>query len=364
MKMFSKSFLFGVLAFFLGTATFTSAKGFEVVAEFPSDTPPGNIAISKEGRIFLSVHSFYPSEFRLVELLDNGKTAPYPSPDWARTPEGENAPGLQNVLGLNTDGHGTLWVLDNAGDSHVGRLVAFDLAKNQVKRVIYLPEPITREDSFLNDLAVDSGNNAIYISDTGAASSAAIIVVDLNTGIARRILEGTESTISEGFDMVIDSKVVTLGGQPAHIGINPITIDEQSEWVYFGSMTGKAIYRVQTKSLLDPNLPKAALANSVQTYGVKPISDGSTIDNEGNVYITAIADAAIGVVKPDGTYTELFTDETLAWPDGLATGPDGFIYATINELHRSPVLNGGENDAQGLFKVIRFKPLAEVSVGR
>ena len=40
-------------------------------------------------------------------------------------------------------------------------------------------------------------------------------------------------------------------------------------------------------------------------YGSKPISDGITVDNAGNVYVTSITDNSIGVVKPDGKYSTL-----------------------------------------------------------
>ena len=345
-------------------STISYGNEYEVVAKLPQDIPPGNIAVSQDGRIFLSVHDFFPSDLRLVELHQDGSVTPFPNKKWATSPIGENAPGIQSVLGLNTDGKGKLWVLDNAGKFHTGRLLAFDLANNTLDRVIYLAPPVTRKTSFLNDIAIDTRHNAIYIADTGAGQSSALIVVDLNTGMARRVLEGSRFTVAEDVDMVIDEKVVTLGGKPARIGVNPITIGHQFEWVYFAPMTGLNLYRVPTQALLNASLSATALLSEVERYGDKPISDGIVVDNGGNVYITAIGDATVGVVKPDGKYQRLFGDKSLAWPDGFATGPDGYIYATINELHRSPVLNGGENVATGEFKIIRFKPLADVTVGR
>ncbi len=354
--------LFGALAILAGCAA--QAEKYEVVAELPSSVPPGNIAVSRDGRIFLSVHDFFPSDQRLVELLSDGSTRAFPTPDWATAPTAENAPGLQSVLGLNTDGQGTLWVLDNAGPAHAGRLVAFDLATNSLKRVIYLAPPVARDSSFLNDLAIDTQRNAIYISDTGAGKTAALIVVDLESGMARRVLEGSRYTIAEDFDMVIDGQVVTLGGGAARIGVNPITIDNEFEWVYFSPMTGRSMYRIPAAALSDPTLSAAALESRVERYGDKPVSDGSVVDSAGNVYITSIADASIGVVAPGRNYQTLFADASLAWPDGFSAGADGYIYATINELHRSPALNNGVNAATGQFKVIRFKPLAPIAVGR
>lgn len=336
-------------------------QGFEIVAKLPADIPPGNIAVGPDGRIFLSVHEFYGQALKMVELLADGATRPYPNSAWAYTPDSHSNTGLYGVLGLNVDAQGILWMLDTSGQDRAGRLVAWNTKTEQLHRVIYLAQPIIQTGSFLNDLAIDLSNQAIYIADTGLG---AIIVVDLETGMARRVLESASATKAEAIDMVIDGKVVELGGQPARLGINPITIDPRNEYVYFGAMTGTKLYRVSTQNLLNCSLSDAELAQRVEVFGNKPISDGITIDNAGHVYITAITDNAIGVVTPAGDYKTLVTDTSLSWPDGFATGADGYIYATINELQRSPVLNTGENRSQGLFKVIKLKPLAPVTVGR
>ncbi|MEM8839623.1 MAG: hypothetical protein AAGE89_16150, partial [Pseudomonadota bacterium] len=124
------------------------------------------------------------------------------------------------------------------------------------------------------------------------------------------------------------------------------------------------LYRVKTAHLNDPDLTPEDLASRVEAYGERPISDGATIDGEGNVYITDITSDAIGVVKPDGSYEVLFQRDEISWPDGYAYGPDDKIYVVINELHRSPVLNGGEDGSLGEFKIMRFEPLAEGATGR
>lgn len=333
----------------------------EVVATFDAKTPPGNIAIGPDGRIFLSVHPFYGQPVRVVELLKNGKTTPYPNATFGMAAQTQKHGGLYGVLGLNVDKNGILWMLDSSGENHSGRLIGWNTRTEQLERIIYLAKPFIDNNSFLNDLAIDTTHNAIYIADTGTTS---ILVVDLNTGAVRQTLQTAPQTKPEDKDMVIDGRVVTLDGKPSRIGINPITIDANDEYVYFGAMTGSTLYRIKTADLLNTNLTEATLIKRIQTYAEKPISDGITIDTAGNVYITSITQDAIGVSKPDGSYEKLFGRDDLSWPDGFAVGPDNFIYATINELHRSPVLNNDVNATQGEFKVIRFKALAPAEVGR
>ena len=345
-------------------ASAATAQSPEVFLEFPRDTPPGNLAIAPDGRMFMSVHVFYGPELRIVEVMADGSTVPYPTEAWARAPSGDGD-GLNGVLGLRADREGILWMLDGQGENQTGRVVGWNTRTEELHAIYYIGAPVARPFSFLNDLAVDRENEAIYISDTANHVESAIIVIDMETGRARRVLEGSAFTRAEDTPMVIDGREILLGGNPAKIGINPITIDPTNTWVYFAPMTGSAMYRIQTRDLLDESLDDAALEARVERYGDKPISDGSTVDAAGNVYITAMTDNAIGVTRADGTYEVLFqSDEDLPWPDGFSMGADGFVYATINELHRSPVLNGGEDASVGMYRIVRFPALGTAVSGR
>lgn len=349
-----------IAALLTGTAAMAD---IETYVTLPADTPPGNLAIGPDGRIFMSVHGFYAPDLRLVEVMPDGTTSPYPTEAWANAPDGDGD-GLNGVLGLNADREGILWLLDGQGEGQTGRVIGWNTRTERLHAIHYLGQPASRPTSFLNDLAVDREHEAIYISDTSDAESSAIIVLDLTTGRARRVLEGSPFTVPEDIDMVIDDKVVELGGAPARIGVNPITVDPANEWVYFAPMTGRSLFRVRTTDLLDETLSDDDLAARVERYGDKAISDGSTVDMAGNVYITSITEDAVGVTRPDGSYDILYQSDDMSWPDGFAMGPDGHVYVTINELHRSPVLNSGENGSLGEFKIMRFPALGGGVSGR
>ena len=314
-----------------------AADGLEPVFTFPKDTPPGNLAIGPDSRMFMSVHAFYDPELRVVEVHPDGSTTPYPTEAWARAPQG-GSDGLNSVLGLRADREGILWMLDGQGENQTGRVVGWNTRTETLEAIYYIGAPVARPFSFLNDLAVDRTHDAIYISDTANHVESALIVIDMQTGRARRVLEGSAFTAAEDTPMIIDGREILLGGAPAKIGVNPITVDPTDTWVYFAPMTGSAMYRVRTVDLLDESLDAAALEARVERYGDKPISDGTTVDAAGNVYITAMTENALGVTKADGTYEVLFqSDKDLPWPDGFAMGVDGYVYATVNELHRSPL---------------------------
>ncbi|WP_415919845.1 L-dopachrome tautomerase-related protein [Tateyamaria sp. SN6-1] len=341
-----------------------AAADLETYLEFPKDMPPGNLAIGPDGRMFMSVHEFYGPELRVVEVMPDGTTKPYPTETWARAPQ-DDGDGLRGVLGLRADREGILWMLDGQGEGQTGRVVGWNTVTETLHAIYYVGQPAARATSFLNDLAIDREHGAIYISDTGDGVNSALIIIDMDTGRARRVLEGSAFTVPEDTPMIIDGREIKLGGNPAKIGVNPITIDPTNTWVYFAPMTASAMYRVRTTDLLDESLDDAALAAKVERYGDKVISDGSTVDADGNVYITAMTDNAIGVTKPNGTYEVLYqSDEDLPWPDGFSMGADGFVYATINELHRSPVLNGGTDASFGTYRIVRFPALGTAVSGR
>ncbi|HEY9768439.1 MAG TPA: L-dopachrome tautomerase-related protein [Coleofasciculaceae cyanobacterium] len=336
----------------------------EIVAEFPAEHPPGNIAITPEGRLIMSQHQFYGAPLRVVEVLDES-VVPFPDRAWSSQPN-QNGVGLNTVLGLRSDREGVVWMLDNSsGEGQSGKIVGWDTENEQLYQIIYLPQPIIADNSFLNDLAVDLDHNAIYVTDTASGNNSALIVVDLNTGFSRRVLEGDISTRPEDIPLIINERVINMQGKPAKVGANPITVDPNNEWVYYAPMSGRSLYRISTEDLLDESLSRSQLASRVERYGDKPICDGITVDNAGNVYITSITDNAIGVVDRTGAYRTLYQDDKLLnWTDGMAFSPDDYVYVTVSQLQNSPPLNNGENDFQPPFYLVRFPALASGAVGR
>ena len=337
----------------------------EVVAEFPAEHPPGNVAITPEGRLFMSQHQFYGAPLRVVEVNSDGSVKPFPNQVWSSQPNDKGI-GLNTVLGLRSDKNGVVWMLDrSSGEGQPGKVVGWDTVNNELDRVIYLPQPIIADSPFLNDLAVDLDHNKIYITDTASGKDSALIVVDLVTGFSRRVLEGDISTRPEDIPTVIDDRTITLAGEPAKIGANPITIDPNNEWVYYAPMSGTSLYRISTEDLIDESLSAKELSSKVQRYGDKPICDGITVDGAGNIYITSITDNAIGVVDKNGKYRTLYQDDKLlSWTDGMAFSADDYVYVTVSQLQNSPALNDGKNDFKPPFYLVRFPALASGKVGR
>jgi sugar lactone lactonase YvrE len=337
-----------------------AARELDVIKALPY--APGNVAVSEEGRLFFSLHQFFNPDYRVLEL-EKTVPKPFPSSSWNKT---KKHPYFDAVLGLNADDEGNLWMLDNGLrlDS-TAKLVAWDLKKDALKRIYYLPDHALVEGSMPNDLAIDPKRERVYIADSAAGNKAAFIVIDIRTGQVWRVLQGHESVIAKEVDIIIDETIISRDGSPVRVGLNPITIDPEYQWVYYGAMNGNTVWRIPAEALADKTISNKKLANKIERYGRKPVSDGITIDAAGNVYITDLQHHAIGVTRPDGSYEILIQDEQiLQWPDSLANGPKGYIYGVANKLHESSVFNEGKTKARPPYYLFRFEALGATEAGR
>ena len=159
------------------------------------------VAVSQDGRIFVSMPRWTSDDTISVgEILADGSIRAFPGGDWntwhpERSPE---SPGSRfvSVNAAFTDSAGDLWVVDLGtlgfgADATVvpdgPKLVQFDPVARNVRQVYGLGEEIAPQGSYLNDVRV--GRHHAYLTELGKG---AIIVIELRSGAARRVLEGHE----------------------------------------------------------------------------------------------------------------------------------------------------------------------------
>ncbi|HXS19379.1 MAG TPA: L-dopachrome tautomerase-related protein [Polyangiaceae bacterium] len=322
------------------------------------DQAPGNLTLTPDGVLLVSLHQFFSPPYPVAKVHEDGTLTEY-----------AKAAQLDCVLGLQSDPHGVVWLLDNGmRASHRPRLVGWQHAQNRVVVDLDLSE-VTPSGAFVNDLAVDADHQQVYIADPAGGQNAALIVVDLAKKTARRLLEGHPSVLPEPIDLIVDQRPLIVKKDDGtavrpHVGINPIALDAKNEWLYFGPMHGGSLYRVRTSDLVDQRLTSAQLALQVERYSDKPSCDGIAIDRSGNIYLGDLAENAIGVIRPDRTYYRLAQGEQYSWIDAFAFGPDGQLYTLANQLHRAPALNNGRDQTKAPFMIFALAPLARGIVGR
>lgn len=323
----------------------------EVVAELAE--PPGNIAVSSTGRIFITVHpESKPEGHKLLELVD-GKAVPFP-----RRAESAAQLTLNTPLGLRIDGQDRLWILDHGDHGRENpALTAIDIKSESIVHNAGFDAEAAPWGSFLQDFVIDPRDGTIFIADAGIIRrSPGLIIYNPQTQRARRFLEGDDSVMPQ------DYKVFTASGPADRFGglvtlkagVDSIAIDDAGEWLYYGAMNHGSLYRVKTSDVKE-GLPEVDLRQYRQIYAAKVLSDGIVFGADGVVYLSDIEHGAISVIGPNRRLSTLIRSPRLRWPDGLSIGPGAYLYLTDSDL-ANVVFRSKEQIRRGApYRVFRIK---------
>ncbi len=292
---------------------------------------------------------------------------PYPDAAWNAGPSGPDH--FDSVQGIHADSKGVLWMGDmGEREKAVPKVVGWDTKANRLARTIMLPPPATLPSSEPQDLVVDETRGLIVLADEatgqgGDGSQGALIVVEIASGRARRLLQGAKSTVPEDRDIVVDGRHLqrldakTGKRAPMRVGADGIALDARSEWLYFGPLNGSSVYRIRMADLADASLTPRDLEARVERYAARPNAGGMLIDADGNLFLTEIEHRAVGeIAAADRCYRQVAISPDMLWPDGLAMGPDGMIYVTATQLPLAAPFDDGDMKARAPFLVLRFKP--------
>jgi sugar lactone lactonase YvrE len=324
------------------------------------------VTVSKRGRLFVN----YPrwSDVYLnavVEVMPDGSVRPFPDVTWNRWDRKSDTAHdhfvcVQSVVVDESD---TLWVLDPAAPLLTTpvpggpKLVNIDLRSNRVVRVVTFDADVVRPDSYLNDVRFDLRHNVAYITDSGAGG---IVVVDLASEKARRLLDGHPSVKAEpDVQIVINRKpVLDAQGKPPTFNSDGIALSADGGYLYFQPITATSLYRVRTDVLRDPHADSAAAGAAVERYASTFPVDGLWIDARDRIYLSDITHTAVSRLLPDKTIERLVTDSRLQWPDTFTEAPDGTIYVTTSHINESATYNRGKSVRKRPYGVFRFTPPA------
>jgi hypothetical protein len=322
----------------------------ENVADLP--LPPGNIAVSPEGRIFFTFHPEGKPEVNVAELVA-GEAVPYPA-------SAEERSRVKTVLGLRLDLQGRLWLLDYANHGFgTPRLVAYQTKENRLVEEFDFPSSIAPPGSMLNDFQVSPDGKWIYIADASIFGlEPALVIYNTEKRSARRLLEKHPSMLADSRHVprVRGRDLLILGVFAVRPGVDSIALDRNGRYLNFGSVNGEYLYRIDTKFLRDEGYSSEELARAIETVGRKTDSDGITTDERGNVYITDASADSIHRMSPDGKIQTLIKSAQLRWPDGLSFGPDGYLYVTCSSLQEVIFRSASHVKAHAPYQIFRFRP--------
>lgn len=329
------------------------------VAGFPDQVT--GVAVTKDGRIFVNFPRWTaPPRYSVAELLSDGTLKPFPDAAWNRWNAASDSPGAHFICvqSVYADGAGNLWILDPASPGFAGvvtggaKLLKVNLATGLVDRIYSFPPDVAPVKSYLNDVRIDTERGFAYITDSGMG---AIVVLDLGSGKARRVLANDPTTKAEaGVVPVIEGKELRgTDGQPPQINADGIALDKQGKYLYFHALIARTLYRVDTEFLRDVDLSDKVLAGHVERVADTGPVDGMEMDGLGNLYLTILEENAVKVLRPGGALATIAIAPVIPWPDSLAIGRGDYLYFTASQTNRMPRFNNGTDRRVPPYKLFR-----------
>ena len=330
------------------------ASALELVASSPRQW--AGVAVSKEGRVFVELPRWSDDVPVSVAEVKGGALTPWPDATWnAWTPKTKEKERFVAVQSVFVDDQDRLWVLDTANPQFQGVVTApqlhqFDIASGRLLKSYAFPPGIysgeeRREkpsvDSYLNDVRVDTREQVAYLTDSQVGG---LVVLDLKTGVARRVLDDHPSTHAEVGKLTIQGRPFTRQIQSDGIALTP-----DGQTLYWAALSGHTLWRIPTALLRDASLDARSLANRVERVEGIGATDGMLFDSRGTLWLGGLEDGSIHRFIPGKGDERFLQDARLRWPDSFAEGPGGSLYVTTSQIHLTPA-------ERGPYELFRFTP--------
>jgi hypothetical protein len=317
------------------------------------------VAVSTGGRVFASFPRWTalaaPS---VMEALPDGGFRPYPGDAWnAWRPGAPSHDRIVSSHAVYADASNHLWVVDDAAPRvappvlGAAKLVRFDLATDRVKRVYPLSEEILPAGTMIGHMRTDA--RFAYVTE---AHHGAILVIDLASGRARKVLEGDASIRADpAIVPVIEGREWRRQtGEVPLLHVDLLELSADAKWLFFMPLLGPVLRRIETRVLQDETLSPAEVAARVEDVVQVPPLAGITADRAGNFYFCSFTENAILRMGPDRRVETLIADPRISFPNEPSIGPDGWLYFPSSQAHRLPAFNAGVSRVELPFEVFKL----------
>jgi len=293
------------------------------------------VTISSSGRLFANFPRWHEDlPFSVVEVMPNGEYKQYPDESWNTWhghPQENTFTCVQSVVAHEN----SLFVLDPASPMMkkvVGEatLYEFDLTTDTLRNKWSFDKSIAPEKSYLNDLRIDREAGKIYITESGVG---AIVILDLKTGIPRRLLDNHASTKSEDIWLTVEGQRWLKEGEKPAMHADGIALSLDKKYLYYHALTGYTLYRVPTQALNNEALGEEELAGMVEDLGKTSAPDGMIFDQRGNLYLGDLEKNAIMCRTPEGEIKMFVQDSEIKWPDTFTIDEQNNFYFTTSRIH-------------------------------
>jgi sugar lactone lactonase YvrE len=198
----------------------------------------------------------------------------------------------------------------------------------------------TLQNSYLDDVRFNPASGKAYLTDV---SSAAIIVLDLDSGHAIRVLENDVSTLARNPRSADGNLIRHSTGGLLYTPSDQLEVSPDGKWFYFQAASG-GMSRIQTE-YLDEAFHNSSmvgyLPQLVEYYALTPSSTGTAIDAQGNIYLADVDRRLIEKIYPNGTRTILIQDERLSYVDAMWIDSGNRLWMPAAQLHLAAPFHNG-----------------------
>jgi hypothetical protein len=318
------------------------------------------VAVSPEGRVFASFPRWTSIDApSVMEATREGGFRPFPGGTWNDWwPGASSHDRIVSSHAVFADSKNRLWIVDDAGPRvapavpGAAKLVQIDLATDRVSRVYPLSAELLPRGTMIGHLRVDE--RFAYVTE---AHHGSILVVDLDTGRARKVLEGAPCTRADpAIVPVIEGREMRrTTGEVPKLHVDLLELSEDGKWLYFMPLFGPVLRRIETRLLRDENLSDDRLDACVEDVVRVPPLAGITVDREGTLYFCSFTDSAILKMGKDRKIETLIADPRISFPNEPSIGPDGCLYFPASQANRLPAFNNGVSRVVLPFEVFKIK---------
>jgi hypothetical protein len=309
------------------------------------------VVVAPDKRIFVVLPraAGNPGPF-LAVINGDGNPAAYPGDSWnswnPADPKADPTQALVAPTAIRLAADGSLWVVDSGVPgpgkpvlSGAAKLVRIDLKANRVTRSIALAADALRPKSAAGEIRFQG--NLAYIADNGAPG---LIVLDLPTGKARRVLDGDPSVTGQR-PVVVDGEALKGGdNKPVMMNVSRIELSPDGKFLFYQPLPGP-MFRIPTGLLDDPKATAQAIADGAEFWYDAPALGGMAAGPDGTLLLDDVENDSVLSLSPDRALATIIRDPRLHWV-GEPFLRDGILTLPVAQLDRIAAFHHGKSQVR------------------
>ncbi len=329
----------------LATPDLPTRQDPRLVTAFQGDRVWNGVATSSDGRVFAVYPQAEGPGAQVAELGSDAGARPFPNSTW-NAAAGDVAQRFVHVNAIRVGPDGALWLVDAGGASPGkpavkggARLFRIDLAGNAITRIYDLGSA-TDGTSYVDDVRFHGG--LAYLTDAGTPG---LIVLDLATGAARRVLDHHPAATQRRPLMADGVAVLDDQARPPKVHADQLEVSPDGATLYFQPASGP-MAKIATRWLDNPAVPAATVARHVQSFADTPTTGGTAIDANGALYVSDANRRRVLRITPGGAIKALVSDPRLVWVDAMWIDSHGILWMPAAQLNLTHGMHGGRAAVQ------------------